>query len=65
VVEAVFVVGSCDDLGDDKLAVTRGDYCAVTEVGVLVEEAVVFLVNADSVLNYSGLTLGVDITPSI
>jgi len=56
-VEAVFVVGGGDDLRDDELAITGGDDGAVTVIGVLVQKTVVFLVNADGVLDDSGITL--------
>lgn len=57
VVEAVLVVGGSDDLRDDKLAVTGRDDSTITVIGVLVEKTVVLFVNANSVLNDSGLTV--------
>lgn len=55
VVKGVLVVGGRDDLRDDELAVAGGDDGAVTVVGVLVEDAVVLLVDADGVLENGGL----------
>ena len=57
VVEAILVVGRGDDLRDDELAVAGGHHGAITEVGMLVEKAVILLVNADSVLDHGSLAL--------
>lgn len=57
VVEAVLVVGGGDDLRDDELAVAGRDDGSVAVVGVLVQETVVFLVNADGILDDGGITL--------
>lgn len=57
VVEAIFVVGSGDDLRDDELAVAGGHHGSITVVGMLVEKTVVLLVDADSILDNSRLTL--------
>lgn len=57
VVEAVLVVGGGDDLRDDELAVAGRDDGSVTVVGVLVQETVVLLVNADGILDDGGITL--------
>ena len=50
-VDAVFVVGRREDVRDDELARPRHDDRVVAEVGVLEEDARVFLVDADGVLD--------------
>lgn len=55
VVETILVVGSCDDLRDDELAVTGRDDGSISIVSVLIEKAVVFLVDANGVLDHCRL----------
>lgn len=56
VIEAILVVGRSDDLRDDKFAITGRHHGSITEVGVLVEEPIILLVDADSVLDHSSFT---------
>ena len=48
-VESVLVVGGGDDLRDDQLPIASTDYSTVTVVCVLVKDAVILFVDADSV----------------
>ena len=53
-VDAVFVVGGGEDVGDDEFARAGDDDGIVAEVGVFEEDAVVFLVDADGVFDGLG-----------
>lgn len=55
-VDAVFIVGSSEDVRDDKLASASDCYTVVAEIGVLEQDPSVFLMDADSVLDGRGLS---------
>ena len=59
-VNAVFVVGGREDLGDNELAATGDDCGLIAEVGVLEEDTGVFFVDADGVLDDCAGTGAVD-----
>lgn len=50
-VHAVFVVGGGEDVGNNELAATGDDDGVVAEVGVLEEDAGIFLMDADGVFD--------------
>lgn len=59
-VHAILVVGSSENMGDDKLSCASHDHAVVTEVGMLEQNAVVFFVDANGVLDGCGGSSTVD-----
>lgn len=59
-VDAVFIVSSSEDVGDDEFPSTSDDHGVVTEIGVLEEDSGVFFVDADGVFDGCGLSSAVD-----
>lgn len=59
-VDAIFVIGGCEDLADEELARAGHGAAVVAEVGVLEEDAGVFFVDADGVFDGFGDTGTVD-----
>ena len=59
-IDAVFVVGGSEDVGDDKLSASGDDDGVVAEIGVFEEDAGVFFVNADCVFDGGGISCSVD-----
>lgn len=53
-VHAVLVVRSSKNLGNDQFPASRDDHRVVAEVGVLEQNARVFLVDTDGVFDYDG-----------
>lgn len=50
-VDAIFVVGGGEDMGDDELAAACYDHGIVTEIGVFEENTGIFFVDADGVFD--------------
>lgn len=59
-VHAVLVVGGSEDVGDDQFAAASNHHRVVSEIGVFEEDAGVFLVNANGVLDDGRCTGAVD-----
>ena len=57
--EDVFVIGDCDDGLDHELAVAGHGSSACAVVGVLPADSIVLLVNANDVVHWHGVTIGV------
>ena len=54
VVEPILIIRRSDDLRDDQSPVSCRNYISITIVGMLVQETVVFLMDANSIGNDSG-----------
>lgn len=59
-VDAVFVVGGSEDVRNDELTSSSDDDRIITEVSVLEQDACIFFVNANCVLDGGTLSCSVD-----
>lgn len=57
-IEAVVIICGGDDVGDDELSIPSRHHVPIAIVGVLVQEPVIFFVDADGVLNHGSLAAG-------
>ena len=59
-VHAILVVCGCEYVGNDEFAPSSDDDRVVAEIGMFEEDARIFFVNADSVLDSCALASSVD-----